>query len=282
MDDVSINLHDQLELALATAHEAGQLLVDGFEKEKNIDQKSSEVDWVTEYDRASEELIVNRLLEMNPEHGIVGEEGSRIEGSSGYSWYIDPLDATNNYAHRFPIFAVSIGLYSGEVPLVGVVYDPLRKETFSAVKGEGANLIKPIGEKRLQVSAAKYLKQSLLATGFPYDRHTSVHNNTAEVKAFVESAQGVRRPGCAALDMVYVAAGRIDGYWEYKLFSWDMAAARLIVEESGGRFTHPDGSPLLMQEQLSVLASNGHIHNQMLEVLSRTRSEREIIFGETV
>ena len=274
MEQMSIYLHDQLEIAVTAAYDAGQLLLEGFEKDKHIDQKSSAVDWVTEYDRASEELIVSRLLERNPEHGIVGEEGSRIQGTSGYKWYIDPLDATNNYAHRFPIFAVSIGLYLEETPLVGVVYDPLRSETFTAIKGQGASLVTPSGKKRLQVSSAEILRQSLLTTGFPYDRHTSRHNNTAEVKAFVESAQGVRRPGCASLDMAYVAAGRVDGYWEYKLFSWDIAAANVIVLEAGGKTTQPDGSPLVMEEKLSVLASNGLIHNQMLEVLAKVESER--------
>lgn len=270
-----INLQGQLELAVKTAHAAGQLLVKGFDQKKTIDQKSSEVDWVTEYDRASEKLIVDRLLTANPDHGIVGEEGSRINGTSGYKWYIDPLDATNNYAHQFPIFAVSIALYFNEDPLVGVVYDPLRKETFTGLKGGGAFIHSPTQETQLRVSQAIILKNSLLATGFPYDRQSSRHNNITEVAAFIKYAQGVRRPGCAALDMSYVAAGRLDGYWEFKLYVWDMAAARLIVEEAGGKFSQPDGSPVVMDEQLSVLANNGHIHQQMLQVLSMVKPERE-------
>jgi len=271
----TLKLKEYLTLAVEAANSAGDLLVEGFEKEKTIHQKSSEVDWVTEYDRASEDIIVNHLTAAFPDHGIFGEEGSRKDGTSGYLWYIDPLDATNNYAHRFPIFAVSIGLYFNEQPLVGVVYDPLREETFSGIKGQGAFLTTPKGIKQLQVSSTTKLNQSLLATGFPYDRHTSKHNNTSEVSAFVKTAQGVRRPGCASLDMVYVAAGRIDGYWEYKLFSWDMAAARLIVEESGGRVTQPDGGPIAMTEKLSVLASNGLIHDQMLHVLASAIADRE-------
>jgi len=275
MDLKKADLKGQLNIAVEAAHVAGQLLLEGFEKEKTIDRKSSEVDWVTEYDRASEDLIVKRLIGANPDHGIVGEEGSRKEGSSGYTWYIDPLDATNNYAHKFPIFAVSIGLYLYEEPLVGVVYDPVRGDTFTGLTGQGAFLSTSGGSKQLFVSSTNDLNQSLLATGFPYDRQTSRHNNISEVKAFVETAQGIRRPGCAALDMVYVACGRLDGYWEYKLFSWDMAAARLIVEEAGGKFTMPDGKPIIMEEKLSVLASNGHIHDQMLQVLSRARLERQ-------
>ena len=273
-------LLQQLDLAKETAYEAGALLVQGFEKEKNIDRKSSAVDWVTEYDQACEKMIVEKLLAANPEHGIMGEEGSRIEGSSPYKWYIDPLDGTNNYAHRFPIFSVSIALYHEETPLVGVVYDPLREEAFHSTRGGGAYLTSPKGERQLKVSDTTVLQQSLLATGFPYDRQTSRHNNTIEVAAFIRTAQGVRRPGSAALDMVYVAAGRLDGYWEYKLYAWDMAAARLIVEEAGGKFTQPDGQPVVMVEKLSLAVSNGHIHQQMLDVLKQAQAERDTIGGE--
>ncbi len=275
MSYLNVKFADTLDLAVEAAQAAGLLLVEGFEKDKTIQQKSSEVDWVTEYDRAAEDLIVGRLIAAYPDHGIYGEEGTRKDSPSGYMWYIDPLDATNNYAHRFPIFAVSIGLYLNDEPLVGVVFDPLRKETFSAIKGEGAFLTSPNGSAQLRVSNAESLNQCLLATGFPYDRQTSSHNNILEVNAFLKAAQGVRRPGCAALDMAYVAAGRLDGYWEYKLFVWDMAAARLIVEESGGRFSQPDGSRIRMTEKLSVLASNGHIHDQMLAILDKSRAERD-------
>ena len=262
-----MEFQNQLNIATRTAHEAGELLREGFYKEKNIQQKSSAVDWVTEYDQQSEKLIVDRLLSEYTDHGVLGEEGSRVSGSSGFNWIIDPLDATNNFAHRFPIFAVSIALYDQGTPLVGVVYDPMRKETFTAARGFGAMLSTPEGEKKLQVSDTKELKQSLLATGFPYDRHTSEQNNIKETGAFLRSAQGVRRPGCAALDMVYVAAGRLDGYWELKLFIWDMAAARLIVEEAGGKVSDPAGGDLKMDEKLSVVMSNGHIHIQMLDVI---------------
>jgi myo-inositol-1(or 4)-monophosphatase len=155
-----------------------------------------------------------------------------------------------------------------------VVYDPIRKETFTGVRGDGSLLISPSGKQNLAVSSITNLQRSLIATGFPYDRQTSHHNNVAEVKAFVNTAQGIRRPGCAALDMVYVAAGRLDGYWEYKLFVWDMAAARVIVEESGGDFTKPDGQGIILEEKLSVLVSNGHIHDQMLQVLAKAKIER--------
>ena len=143
------------------------------------------------------------------------------------------------------------------------------------MRGDGAYLITPSGKQKLSVSSIANLQHSLIATGFPYDRQTSKHNNIAELKAFVNAAQGIRRPGCAALDMVYVAAGRLDGYWEYKLFVWDMAAARLIVEESGGVFTKPDGQGIILDEKLSVLVSNGHIHEQMLQVLEKAKIDRQ-------
>lgn len=261
-------LEDYLALAVDIAQKAGRLLLSGFERNTRVEHKSSAVDLVTEFDRASEKLIVDGLLAANPDHGIMGEEGSRREGRHGYVWYIDPLDGTNNFAHHFPMFAVSIALYQGDLPLVGVVHDPLRAETFSAIKGSGSLLSRIDDRAKLQVSSEAELSASLLATGFPYDRQTSKQNNAPEVAAFLRKALDVRRAGSAALDMCYVAAGRLDGYWEYKLYAWDMAAARLIVEEAGGKFTQIDGGPILMNKQLSVVASNGYIHSQMLGVVN--------------
>jgi len=267
-------LEQYLALGVGCAKEAGALLLEGFDKQKTIDHKSSAVDWVTEYDRASEELIVARLTAAFPEHGLVGEEGSRRKGKDGYAWYVDPLDGTTNYAHQFPMFAVSIALYKDAQPLIGVVYDPLRNELFTAKAGQGAFLTKANGTQRLQVSQAAVLATSLLATGFPYDSHTSPHNNSTELSFFVRKAQGIRRAGSAALDMAYVAAGRLDGYWEFKLFAWDMAAARLIVEEAGGRFTQPDGQPVTMDVQQSACVSNTRIHAEMLAVLAEAAQQR--------
>lgn len=267
-------LEQYLALAVTCAREAGALLLEGFDKQKTIDHKSSAVDWVTEYDRASEKMIVERLTAAFPDHGLMGEEGSRREGKDGYAWYVDPLDGTTNYAHQFPMFAVSIALYKDAQPLVGVVYDPLRDELFTAKAGQGAFLTKANGTQQLHVSQAQVLATSLLATGFPYDSHTSSHNNATELSFFVRKAQGIRRAGSAALDMAYVAAGRLDGYWEFKLFAWDMAAARLIVEEAGGRFTQPDGQPVSMDMQQSACVSNTRIHDEMLAVLAEAAQQR--------
>lgn len=267
-------MEEYLEFAIGAAREAGALLLEGFDKQNKVIHKSSAVDWVTEYDRASEQLVVARITAAYPTHGLVGEEGSRREGQDGYTWYIDPLDGTTNYAHHFPMFAVSIALYQGQTPLVGVVYDPLRDELFSALRGQGAYLTRGGERKPLQVTEAQVLATSLLATGFPYDSHTSSHNNVTEVGAFVRRAQGLRRAGSAALDMCYVAAGRLDGYWEFKLFAWDMAAARLVVEEAGGRFTQPDGAPIEMVEKMAACVSNAHIHAEMLAVLAEAAQQR--------
>ena len=270
----SQELKELMDLAIQIAHQAGELLLEGFDKEKTILSKSSEIDWVTEYDQASEKLIVERLQAETPDYGILGEEGSRIDTENGYRWIIDPLDGTTNYTHHFPMFCVSIALYHEDTPLVGVVYDPLRQETFHAAKGRGAFLTTPRGTHPIRVSKEDNLKHSLLATGFPYDRHTSPHNNTIELAAFLKETHGIRRAGSAALDLAYVAAGRLDGFWEFKLYPWDMGASRLLIEEAGGTVTQPDGQPVAIQEQLSLAVSNGRIHQQMLDVLKQAYADR--------
>lgn len=274
LSESSQQLQDYLSLASECARQAGALLLEGFEQQHTIDHKSSSIDWVTEFDKASEALIVERLVQAMPSHGIVGEEGSRREGQGGYAWYIDPLDGTTNYAHHFPVFAVSIALYRDTTPLVGVVYDPLRQELFSAAAGQGAFLASPAGQRSLRVTSTQALGASLLATGFPYDHHTSQHNNVTELAAFLRQAHGIRRAGSAALDIAYVAAGRLDGYWEFKLYPWDMAAAQLLVLEAGGRFTQPDGSATVLEEKMSACVSNGLIHEQMLAVLAQAAAQR--------
>lgn len=261
-----------LTTAVAIAREAGAMLMDGFGREKEIERKSSAVDWVTQYDRASEELIIERLREAFPDHALVGEEGTNTGDGDGYRWYVDPLDGTNNYAHDFPIFCVSMGLYQGLAPILGVIYDPVLDECFTAIAGEGAWLETAKGRRRLQVSSETELVAALLATGFPYDVHTSPDNNLDYFNAFVLRAQGIRRPGSAALDVAYVAAGRLDGYWELKVYSWDMSAAILMVMEAGGQVTFLDGQPITLERQFNVLASNGRLHPPMLAVIRETKA----------
>lgn len=262
-----MDLDYALETAIAAAREAGTLLMDGFGREKAIQTKSSATDWVTQFDLAAEALLLDRLRAAFPDHGFIGEEGTAETGRQPYTWYIDPLDGTSNYSHGFPVFCISLALYQGQQPCVGVIYDPVQEECFSAIVGRGASLTGRHGTKALRVSAATELVSSLLATGFPYDAHTSPLDNAAYVARFVKRAFGLRRAGSAALDMAYVAAGRLDGYWEFKVHAWDVAAGILLVQEAGGRVTDIAGQPLALTPQLHVLASNGHIHEAMLAVI---------------
>ncbi|MCW5846462.1 MAG: inositol monophosphatase [Anaerolineae bacterium] len=263
-----------LTTAVTIAREAGGLLMDGFGREKQIERKSSALDWVTQFDKASEELIVGRLRDAFPDHALVGEEGTNIGDGDGYRWYVDPLDGTTNYAHDFPVFCVSMSLYDGDQPVLGVIYDPVLDECFTAIAGEGAWLETAKGRRRMHVSRETDLVGALLATGFPYDVHTSPENNLDYFSAFVLRAQGIRRAGSAALDMAYVAAGRLDGYWEFKVFCWDVSAAILMVMEAGGHVTLLDGQPMVLQRQFNVLASNGHLHPSMMAVIGATKAGR--------
>ena len=266
------NRQQTLDTAVAIAREAGALLMDGFGREKEIQTKSSSVDFVTQFDLAAEALILERLRDAFPDHGFVGEEGTDETGAQDYVWYIDSLDGTNNYAHGFPVFCVSLALYDGQQPLVAVVYDPTRDECFTATAGGGAYLLGRDGTQRLGVSRETTLELSLLATGFPYDVHTSPLDNGAYVARFIKHAFGLRRAGSAALDMAYVAAGRLDGYWEFKVSAWDVAAGILLAREAGGTVTHIDGAPLRLDRKFHILASNGHIHEQMLAVIRQTEA----------
>lgn len=262
-----MDLNAILDTAVSAARDAGHLLMDGFGREKQVRTKSSAVDFVTQFDMAAETLLTERLRAAFPDYGLLGEEGTDETGAQPYTWIIDPLDGTSNYAHGFPVFCVSLALYEGQRPLVGVIYDPVHDECFTATAGGGAHLIDRKGQRRLQVSAAAELISSLLATGFPYDVHTSPLDNVAYVGRFVRRAFGLRRAGSAALDMAYVAAGRLDGYWEFKVHAWDVAAGILLVQEAGGCVTLINGRPLVLGRQLDILASNGLIHDAMLSVV---------------
>ena len=264
-----MDLSFALQVAVDAADEAGALLRRGIDERKVVSRKSTAVDLLTEHDQAAEALITTRILAAFPDHRLVAEEGREQpgDGAGGYTWYVDPLDGTNNFTHGFPVFAVSIALFQAGRPLLGVVYDPMRDECFSAVNGQGATLRSRDGQRPILVSQETVLLDSLLATGFPYDRHQADENNIAQLAAFLKTARGIRRAGAAALDMAYVAAGRLDGYWEYKLSSWDIAAGICLVQEAGGKVTGVDGAPLQLAPRVSLIASNGHIHEAMGSVL---------------
>jgi myo-inositol-1(or 4)-monophosphatase len=253
-------------VAVDAAQSAGRLLSGELSGTRRIAFKGSPTDLVTEMDGRAEAVIVDTLLAAFPHDGVLAEERGRQDGRSGRRWIIDPLDGTTNYAHGLPLFAVSIGLeIEGRVAL-GVVYDPNRDELFVAERGCGAWL----GEARLAVSATATLDRSLLATGFPYNVRETPHNNLAQYAAFSLRAQGVRRMGSAVIYLAYVAAGRIDGYWELRLGPWDVAAGSLLVEEAGGCVTDLAGSPLDLDAP-AVVASNGRIHAEMLAVLEEVK-----------
>lgn len=275
-----MDLRHAHDVAVTTAREAGALLRRGVETQKSLSRKSSAVDLVTEYDHRAEALISERLGATFPTHRFVAEEGSQNglavkAGQDGYCWYIDPLDGTNNYAHGFPVFAVSLALYRQEKPLIGVIFDPMRDECFSAINGRGARLSANGATSNLQVSQNSTLLESLLATGFPYDRHHTNQDNIAQFTGFLKTARGIRRAGSAALDLAYVAAGRLDGFWEFKLNSWDVAAGVLLVKEAGGHVTGIDGRSWRLSPKVSMVASNGRIHPAMLAVLARVATQEQ-------
>ena len=253
---------DWLELAKRAARLGGEILGEGFGHVGQIDFKSSHMDLVTEFDRRSEEAIVELLQRECPEHGLLAEERGSRRGEAEYLWVVDPLDGTMNYAHAYPLFAVSIALVRAGRPEVGVVYAPILGELFTAMRGEGAFLNgHPIG-----VSPTPTLKKSLLGTGCPILEH--IEENLPAFRAFLPLAQGIRRDGSAALDLCAVACGRFDGFWELDLKPWDVAAGWLLITEAGGRPSDFGGGAYALGDR-QLLACNGRIQRQMIEVLSR-------------
>ncbi len=253
---------DHIEVARQAAREAGVLLRSGLDEPQEVSFKGV-VDLVTNSDRRAQDLIFSRLSGVFPDHGFLAEEGLNRRENSEFRWVIDPLDGTTNYAHRFPIFTVSIALEHRGRIVLGVVLDPMRGETFEAMRGQGARL----NGQPISVSAVADLDRSLLATGFPYDIRESPVNNIVHFNHFLTRAQAVRRCGSAALDLCYVACGRFDGFWELKLKPWDQAAGALIVEEAGGRVTDFAGGAFHISGQ-ECLASNGLVHEAMVQVLA--------------
>jgi myo-inositol-1(or 4)-monophosphatase len=251
-------------LIVAAAREAGGLLRERLH-DRHIVQYKGEINLVTEADRLSEALIVERIHREFPGHDILTEESPETANGSDFRWIIDPLDGTTNYAHGYPVFCVSIALEVKGVIMQGAVYNPMLDELFTAEKGAGAFL----NGRRLNVSRTEILSRSLLATGFPYDIREDRDNNINYFNRMVLSAQAVRRAGSAALDLAYIAAGRFDGFWELKLMPWDTAAGWLLVKEAGGSVTDLCGDPYHLHSR-NMLASNGLIHDEMARILAET------------
>jgi len=258
---------DFLQPMQALAREAGSLLLTFFGKVA-IEYKG-DVDLVTQADRSSEKLIVERIRKQWPNHDLIAEEGSRNETGSDFRWYVDPLDGTTNFAHRYPVFCVSLALEYKRQRIAGVVYDPTRDEMFAAEKGSGSRL----NGSPIQVSKTALLAESLVATGFPsHKRHKNPNINFYH--QITLRSHGVRRAGSAALDLCYVGCGRFDGFWEFNLSPWDTAAGVTIVEEAGGRVTNYSGAPFAIDSR-EVLATNNLLHDEMMR-------EFQEIFGGRV
>lgn len=255
-----------LDAAVEAARGAGGILKEYVSRETARDKRiryKSEVDLVTEADLRSQEHIVAALKSAFPEHGILAEEGIAEHAGRRFVWIIDPLDGTTNFAHGYPVYAVSIGLVEQDVPVLGVVYDPNADELFVAERGGGATL----NGASIRVSTIGDLKEALLVTGFPYWARQEPGRLFDNFRAFTMRAQAVRRPGSASIDLCSVACGRMDGFWEEGLKSWDTAAGSVILTEAGGRLSRFDGSPFDIDIP-EILATNGLVHEAMMEVLA--------------
>ncbi len=251
--------------AIKAAKEAGKTILSYYSKNVNAISKGSTYNLVTKADIASENKIISIIKNKFPDHSLLTEESGEEIHKSDYCWIIDPLDGTNNFYHKFPMFCVSIALYKKGNPLIGVVFDPLRKELFYAEKNEGAFL----NNRKIKVSGANKLSKSLLALGFYYERGSLMRKSLGQMKRFFyEDIHGIRRTGSAALDICYTACGRFDGFWELYLNPWDYAAGSLIVMEAGGKITDTQGKAYNLMMK-NIVASNGKIHKDMIRILKK-------------
>lgn len=252
------------------AKEAGNILEKYWGKLSLIRQKQFYWDLVTEADMESEQLIISKITQKFPKHKILSEEaGLNDSGNGDFMWIVDPLDGTTNYTHQYPMVAVSIGLLYKNHPILGIIYNPILNELFKGAEGSGAYM----NNQAIKVSQINELNKSLLATGFAYDRKETNDNNYAEFCHLTNMSQGVRRGGAAALDLAYVAAGRLDGYWERGLKPWDIAAGIVLVNEAGGKITSYESGPIDLSSG-RILATNGTIHpllSRELTTISRKK-----------
>lgn len=248
-------LQHWLAVATQAAQQGGAILKHYWGNLRDIREKGLPGDLVTEADQQSEKVIVDWISRHFPDHQILAEESGLSQRQSEFMWAIDPLDGTTNYAHQYPMAAVSIGLIHQEEPILGVIYNPLTEELYQAAKGLGATL----NQRPIHVSTIANLNKSLLATGFAYDRRETADNNYVEFCHFTHLTQGVRRAGAASLDLAYVACGKLDGYWERGLKPWDIAAGAILVQEAGGQISDYKLKPLSWKSG-RILATNRHLH----------------------
>lgn len=255
-------MHPMMNIAVRAARSAGNVLLRYYDHVDTVAVHSKGLnDFVSEVDKASEQAIIDVLHRSYPDHAILAEESGQHRGNE-YQWIIDPLDGTTNYLHGFPQFSVSIALAHRGVMEHGLVYDPLREEMFTASRGAGAQL----NDRRIRVTDRKSLQGALLGTGFPYRIHNQIDPYLGMFKALILETAGIRRPGSAALDLAYVAAGRLDGFWELGLSAWDTAAGSLIIKEAGGTVTDIAGGERY-QETGNILAANVKLHKILLKTI---------------
>ncbi|MDX8407819.1 MAG: inositol monophosphatase family protein [Mariprofundaceae bacterium] len=253
-----------LYVAVRAARRAGDMIARAFDERDDLQvQQKSDRDYVTDIDQRAEAAILREITRHYPEHGVVGEEmDKRINPKASIQWYIDPLDGTTNFIHGYPHFAVSIAAWKDGKPLLAVVHDPIRNETFEARNGNGAFL----NRRRLRVSKATQLQHALFASGLPSYRREQIEVFQQRMDRCMHAVDSYRRGGSAALDLAYVAAGRLDAYWEAGLQPWDIAAGYLLVQEAGGITTNIQGSSLDL-EKGDILASNPKLHGAFIELL---------------
>jgi myo-inositol-1(or 4)-monophosphatase len=255
-------MKDFLQIAEAACRKSGAIQLEGMKKSLTIDFKGA-INLVTDVDRACERAIVDLIQGTYPDHDLLAEEGTGQRKDSPYKWIVDPLDGTTNYTHGYRLFCTSIALeYKGEI-VVAAVYEPNLGEMYLAEKNAGATL----NGKTLQVSEIPALDKAMLCTGFAYNIRETANNNLNHFQNFLMKAQAVRRDGVAAVDLCFIAAGRYDGFWELNLFPWDVAAGFLILEEAGGMVSNFSGQPFDIYQK-EILASNGKIHPEMVQVLA--------------
>ena len=249
-----------LQAAVEIAQEAGKILIEEFSRPPDIRYKGDEADLVTQADKRSEQFIVSRLNEYFPGHAITAEEGTGQDTASEFRWHVDPLDGTTNFAHHYPCFCVSIALAERDTLLAAAIFNPYYNELYTAARGQGA----AFNGKKIAVSKVATLSTSLLCTGFPV-RHRRLSPNLQYYGEFTQRTHGVRRDGSAALDLACVASGRFDGFWEFGLNKWDVAAGVLLIEEAGGKISDFEGRPYQLGAPV-ILATNGLIHEEMRQV----------------
>lgn len=255
-------MHPFINIATKAVREASKIMLRYYDQLDTLEvSEKSRNDFVTQVDKVAEEIIVEVIRASYPNHSIIGEEGTQISNGE-FVWVVDPLDGTNNFIHGFPHFCISLAVKKGAEIIIGVIYDPIRQELFTAAKGEGAQL----NNRRIRVSGTAKMQQALIGTGFPFRDQVHYKDYLKGFEAILPESSDVRRAGSAALDLAYVAAGRLDGFWEYGLQQWDIAAGALMIKEAGGMASDFKGTHQFL-ESGNIVAGNPSIHKALLGYL---------------